>query len=340
MDAQRSYEFGPFRLDLSARRLLRDGEETPLKPKAFDMLVILVENNQRVVEKEELMRLLWPDIAVEENNLTVHKSALNKALGEGYIQTVQRRGYRFAADVREIPPTMGQAGLLEESRAAPENRANANVDERPGSEQMQAAPTGKSGGARQSRRWLLAALSLTAIGALGAVIFWRGASETGQQSRDGRTLVRSPSDEAEVMRVVKESQVYETLGIYTNPEAFDRSQMNRYWLPVEQGGKAIPPIEASVARLRKNGWRYSSESRLEIFDFRYVRVFSPRDYAEAGTSERWFVPTVRADGSRVENRNVYLGVYDVDYTLRKVDGRWLIEENSTPRPTSGGNRNN
>ena len=65
------------------------------------------------------------------------------------------------------------------------------------------------------------------------------------------------------------------------------------------------PEKAAVDRLRKRGWRYADESRVEVFDFRYVRVFSPRDYAEVGTSERWYVPTVRADGSRVEDRNVY-----------------------------------
>jgi hypothetical protein len=79
---------------------------------------------------------------------------------------------------------------------------------------------------------------------------------------------------------------------------------------------------------------------MEIFDFRYVRIFSPRDYVEVGTSERWYVPTMWADGSRVQNRNVYLGIYDVDYMLRKIDGRWLIEDNSTPRPRSNVNQNN
>ena len=58
-------------------------------------------------------------------------------------------------------------------------------------------------------------------------------------------------------------------------------------MSVEQGGKAVPAIEAAVDRLRKRGWRYADESRVEVFDFRYVRVFSPRDYAEEGTSERW-----------------------------------------------------
>jgi hypothetical protein len=79
---------------------------------------------------------------------------------------------------------------------------------------------------------------------------------------------------------------------------------------------------------------YGKDSRVERFDFRYVRVYSPRDYAEAGTVERWYVPLRRSDESLVEGRNVYLGPYTVDYTLRKVGGRWLVEESSTPRATN------
>lgn len=99
------YEFGPFRLDGARRVLWRDGEVVPLTPKALDVLVALVEQQGRVVTKSELMERVWPDTFVEEANLTVNVSALRKALGEGngkpYIQTLARRGYRFAAEVRD-----------------------------------------------------------------------------------------------------------------------------------------------------------------------------------------------------------------------------------------------
>ncbi len=122
---------------------------------------------------------------------------------------------------------------------------------------------------------------------------------------------------------------------------FDPSRLSQYRLPAEQGDKAVQSIAAVTdGHLRQKGWRYSNDSWLEIFDYRYARIFSPHNYAEVGTLERWFVPTVGADGSRVENRSVYLGVYDVDYTRRKVDGRWLLEDNSTPRPKSTPNQNN
>ena len=102
-----SFEFGPFRLDLSERLLLRDGKAVPLAPKLFETLVILVENSGRILEKEELMNRLWPDSFVEESSLAQNIFQLRKALEEGtsgrqYIETIPKRGYRFAASVREI----------------------------------------------------------------------------------------------------------------------------------------------------------------------------------------------------------------------------------------------
>jgi DNA-binding winged helix-turn-helix (wHTH) protein/Tol biopolymer transport system component len=103
------YEFGPFRLDPAERLLTREGQPAALTPKAFDLLVYLVERAGRLVEKRELMAALWPDAVVEEANLAYTVSALRKALGDGqegeqFIQTVPTRGYRFVAAVRQQRP--------------------------------------------------------------------------------------------------------------------------------------------------------------------------------------------------------------------------------------------
>src|SRR5262245_63782847 len=99
------FEFGPFRLDADERLLMRDGRMTPLPPKVFDTLLVLVENSGRVVSKDELMQSLWPDTFVEESNLTQNISQLRRALGDGaggpqYIETIPKRGYRFVAGVQ------------------------------------------------------------------------------------------------------------------------------------------------------------------------------------------------------------------------------------------------
>lgn len=100
--AKHLYEFGPYRLDTAEQLLLRDGKAVPLTPKAFETLVALVEHSGHLVEKEELMRVVWADAYVEESNLTNNVSALRKLLGRGksgrnYIETVPKRGYRFTA---------------------------------------------------------------------------------------------------------------------------------------------------------------------------------------------------------------------------------------------------
>ena len=118
----RLYAFGPFVLDTRERRLLRDGEVVPLTLKAFDLLQLLVENQGHLLQKDELLRRVWADAIVEENNLTVTISALRKALGEGptdreYIETVPRRGYRFVAEFRASAESTEAAPSPRERRA-------------------------------------------------------------------------------------------------------------------------------------------------------------------------------------------------------------------------------
>lgn len=99
------YEFGPFRLDVGERLLSRHGHPVPLAPKLFDTLVVFARSGGRLLSKDELMRELWPDTAVEEANLVVNISALRKVLGEGddarYIETVPKRGYRLTARLHQ-----------------------------------------------------------------------------------------------------------------------------------------------------------------------------------------------------------------------------------------------
>jgi Tol biopolymer transport system component/DNA-binding winged helix-turn-helix (wHTH) protein len=101
---KRFYDFGPFRVDASERVLLREGQPVMLSPKLFDTLLALVERSGHIVEKAELMETVWPGTFVEESNLSSSVSLLRKTLGstadgKSYIETVPRRGYRFAGAV-------------------------------------------------------------------------------------------------------------------------------------------------------------------------------------------------------------------------------------------------
>ncbi|HEY0761998.1 MAG TPA: tetratricopeptide repeat protein [Pyrinomonadaceae bacterium] len=113
------YEFGPFRIDPLKRRLLRDGEVLRLTPKAFDLLLVLVQESGRTIEKDELLEKVWPGTAVEENNLNQNITTLRKSLGDSrqesqYIATISGVGYRFVAEVR----TVEEEGLAQRRKGA------------------------------------------------------------------------------------------------------------------------------------------------------------------------------------------------------------------------------
>ncbi len=142
------YDFGPFRLDPGQRVLLRHGELIPVAPKAFDTLLALVESEGRVLEKDELLKAVWPDSFVEEGSLAQNISILRKTLGENakgqqYIQTIPKRGYRFVVPV-VIPNGNGHKA---ESAVAP-------------------VPAGP-----RNRRFVLAIAAAVAF-AGGAIFFW------------------------------------------------------------------------------------------------------------------------------------------------------------------------
>lgn len=100
------YSFGPFRLEVGERRLMRGGQLVPLTGKALDLLQLLVEGAGALQKQQSLMDRLWPDVVVEQNNLPYNVSLLRRALAgapEVEIQTVRGQGYRLLAEVREIP---------------------------------------------------------------------------------------------------------------------------------------------------------------------------------------------------------------------------------------------
>jgi adenylate cyclase len=101
--------FGPFRLDLSERSLLRDGAAVPLGGRALDLLAALAQAGGQIVGKDAIYARVWPGLAVEENNIQVQVSTLRKALGEEWIQTVPGRGYRLVMQDAGAPAAVAHA---------------------------------------------------------------------------------------------------------------------------------------------------------------------------------------------------------------------------------------
>lgn len=160
--ARHFYEFDSFRLDETERVLLRGGEPVPLSPKLFDTLLALVRNSGHIVEKEDLIRQVWPDTFVEENNLSQYISTLRRTLGDGRheqrcIETVPRRGYRFAVSVREAWDADG------ETVGATRTKVSLSVQEEIEEDDLEAGRDG-SGEARarnEAATWARGSMTLT-----------------------------------------------------------------------------------------------------------------------------------------------------------------------------------
>jgi Tol biopolymer transport system component/DNA-binding winged helix-turn-helix (wHTH) protein len=161
------YEFGPFRLAAAEHRLYKDGEVIMLPPKEFDLLMLLVRNPGQVMNREGLIKALWPDTVVEEANLNVHISALRKALAERsgeqhYIETLPRLGYRFIAPVTEVNGTAASPSVpqaLSENGDRGLNRKMVAEANNPAAADWQLQSW--------ARRWLAIPLWLLAVGLLG-----------------------------------------------------------------------------------------------------------------------------------------------------------------------------
>jgi DNA-binding winged helix-turn-helix (wHTH) protein/tetratricopeptide (TPR) repeat protein len=116
------YEFSGFRLEEAQQRLLYRGEPVALKPKILDLLLFLIKSRGQLIAKDDLLREVWRDTIVEENNITVSMSILRKILGENrdkpqFIETVPRRGYRFVAKVIELSTEPTTEGEIQPAKA-------------------------------------------------------------------------------------------------------------------------------------------------------------------------------------------------------------------------------
>jgi DNA-binding winged helix-turn-helix (wHTH) protein len=97
MDEAFQQSFGRIVVEPARRRLLIDGETAKIGARAFDLLMALIERRHRVVSKDELLDLVWPNVTVEEGNLQVQIATLRRLLGAEAITTVPGRGYQFVA---------------------------------------------------------------------------------------------------------------------------------------------------------------------------------------------------------------------------------------------------
>ena len=206
---------------------MRDGHPVPLTPKAFDVLMVLVQHSGHLVEKRQLLEAVWPSSFVEEGNLSVMVYALRKALGSDhadhtYIETVSKRGYRFAAEVRQIECAPYAVRSLTsrtpvETAAAPALAIASTTIQPPTSDWGQASPLRLPETRRQPmenrKRLMLLVLALVPIIATGTFLWWKVATGS-------KTEVVAPNALARSLAVLpfttigeKDDDIYLGLGI-------------------------------------------------------------------------------------------------------------------------------
>jgi len=172
--SQQKLVFNEFTLDLARGCLFRNGEEIKLRPKSFDTLKHLVENNGRLISKDELFATVWPDTAVTDDSLVQCLIEVRRALGENgqqLIKTVPRRGYIFEADVIRNDSSPTQVIYTDEVEAL-----SVTIEEE-GEEDDGESATQKLSSAPTKWSWMpsrtaLAAAALLVI-ALGGLIVWQ-----------------------------------------------------------------------------------------------------------------------------------------------------------------------
>jgi Tol biopolymer transport system component/DNA-binding winged helix-turn-helix (wHTH) protein len=239
--ARRFFCFGSFRLEATDRLLFSGDRLVPLTPKAIDLLVVLVENHGRVLTKQELIDRIWPDTAVEENNLIQNISLLRKVLGDAadvhqYIDTIPRRGYRFIADVRDET----QAGV---QHSEPSHSTSASRPPLPESGETPAisseerpTPTRSQ---PSSRAWI-ATIVIAAMSLPGAVwLLWNAPATSGARLRfsrltsSGRAILATLSTDGKYLAYVlaePEGQTLRIRQVHTGSEAEVRGPVDAdYW---------------------------------------------------------------------------------------------------------------
>ena len=178
-----SIQFGDIRVETRNFKVFKANAAVPLEPKTFLLLIYLIENRDRLVEKRELLDAVWKDTAVTENSLTREIGKLRRALGDdpktpNYIETVHTRGYRFIGEIRTVNDHIAEAGQADEpTDTVPQVPVGALLSSL--SEPSEAA-------GRRSSRWvpykLLVGLSLAALLLASTLLLLRKPPETAKAS--------------------------------------------------------------------------------------------------------------------------------------------------------------
>ncbi len=312
----RIYTFDDFQFDADRFALyhkgvmLKNGDK-----KTMQVLAVLLLNPNKLTVHDEIIERVWRDNphGVTSGHIGQYISRLRKIFAEfapdqNFVQTVKGRGYSFVGDVSTIEPPIlpNLENELSESKfdfsEIGENSAEPQTVFRKNVIYDFIFP-----------RYALVFIGLISIFSL-AFAGWFWVAE---------------NDDKEIRRIVKESQMHETLILYKNPASFTEESMDKYWTADINANYDRQRIRESVKKLNDEGRRYGGETKCEQFEFQSVEINQDKNLAVVKTLEKWFIAVYFNDGTLQKNR--YIGPYFVSYILRKADGKWLIEKSNTAR---------
>jgi DNA-binding winged helix-turn-helix (wHTH) protein len=298
------FRFGDFRLD--ADKLLLYHKDILLKgveKKGLEVLAAILRSGGDVATYDEIIEAVWPgnSYGVTSARVNQHISKLQKVLleyepGTKYFENIKGRGYRF------VPILTPLAAVPASTAVEPE------LD----------VPQVLNSAQTNSRPWILRAafIVVPVLVLVGVAAAW----------------IWIPRDEhAEIEKLLRESQEFESHVLLRKPDQFEESIMDRYW--TKASDSTINPdrirIWDSVVKMAREGKRYGDETKCEQFEIQSLNIDKTGTTATARVLEKWFIAVYLADGTLHKNRTV--GPYFVDYILKKHDGRWYVEKSTTGR---------
>jgi DNA-binding winged helix-turn-helix (wHTH) protein len=276
-------------------------------------LAVLLQNPKRLTAHYEIIEQVWRDnpsgvtpVHVAQYIKKLRKVFAEHEPGKEFIETAKGRGYSFVGDV--MPEAVETEVELTESNFLPSKQPLFREDAASEPDKL-----------KYPRKTFFkpAYFSVVLIPlVLVSVLAWMWFPQ---------------NHESEIRRVVEESQKFESLVLYNNPAGVEEAQFGKYWVAETDLNSDVDvrKVRAGVQRLIREGKYYGKESKCEQFDFQSVDINEAKDFAVVKTLEKWFLAEYLADGTILKNKTV--GPYAVTYTLRRTDGRWLIEKSSTAR---------
>ncbi len=297
IDSKHLYKFAEFTLNPAKRKLFYKDSEVVLGDKDFDVLLHLIENRPQIQSPDEIIETVWNGTNVENNAVEKAISSIRNVLKDDFrnprfVKTVRGKGYLFIDDVNKVA-----------LNNLSENGSQVTKD------------IYKKSREKKFQKYVVrgSILALVFIVLFGLIYYLSSSFNYNVESE-------------KVKKAVKDSQLVK-FDFYKNPKSFSREKANRYFLPIERGGKAILKLENKTNKLIGKKWKYASDTNLERFDILSIKMQG--NVAEVATEESWYSPVLYENNNPVpekEKRTQWKAVYMV----RKVEGEWLVEDYSTP----------